>query len=825
MNLNNLNNHINPSTGMPMGQPQGGSARQFMHHSMKSAPLPPLSSQFVQGYPPNAAPAMPMAQMPPHQIPQPPSVPSPTAYAGSPYHTHASPQGIPSTPPGQLQLQQQQQQQQQRYDGQQENIVLPPITSAAFARPVVAPSALSDTDNQGQQPAIKDEIMSPPATKTAKRPYKEPKRGGATATPAKSKKRRSLSCQTCRKLKTRCDFDSTRGMCHRCFVLRLSCSLTTEHVQQPNYLTKVDLTIESDQQAEPPAAQPTAAPAEPEQEDGVSPVQTRLDSLETAISNISTQLLGMRNLLEAVATHAAPTHIAAPPPPVVEQTSEHEILDKATNKAPLVVIRDIDYKLFERLDKYATMRTASQDLGHWTVENVSQELRVKLTDCFFSKCAPYTITDSPAKSLHDDPQTNPSLLMGVLMLQGMRCDSECTHDILQPQLFAIVRSLMGTALMTSPLQLSDIEALMYVAAFNIARKPVQPIFDSWLLTSYAVKLFILSVSFFEFIERASQGMSTPEDLYALRLWNSICLVHYQYAILTGRPVLIPKQYLDQCSLIFRIPGNTMNDAIVLAEVRLYQALVTSQAQQSMRHLTMWKEQHIHEYEADRQLSRNLSIGYEFCLIVFARKYGDVDANTASGSGNGGARESSASPTPHTPETMRGVAIESSVNILNCILDLPPSRISGMPNHPLCVLIYAVMTLCDYFQYTPASVNSLSLIVRTYWYLCHMGEQSRDIINSIARIIKSIIQSARKGATDLFPARARTTNSAMASPEAHIKDDPQAYSLSSPIQAHMPEGDGTEPVFEMPDITQYATFDDFFDGVFSYVHNYTNLIST
>lgn len=854
--------------------------------------LPPLNSQFVQtppagssGYP-NSGVVVHLSQHPSPSQPVVPSGLSPSGYPPSSYYAaHNSPQGIPSTPPPPQQQQQQQSQPQPRYLDPQENVILPPITSAGFARPIAAINIVPQEPVQdNNNPVIKNETLSPPRGQKRHAAAKDSKRssGPSTVTSTKTKKRRSLSCQTCRKLKTRCDFDAGRGMCHRCFVLRLSCSLATEHIQQPNYLTKVDLDLDTTgrdqtQQQQQSEGQDQKQKAQTQAEDSqLAQVQRRLDSLENSMGNISNQLGTLKTLMESMATPPAQVPQASAPPLIPDASmAELQVLDRYTNKAPLVVIRDIDYKLFERLDKYATMRVAAEDLGIWITENAPRELQIKLVNCFLSKCAPYIVPGSPAHTFFDSGDNEPSLMLGVLMLQGMRCDDECTHDTLQPQLFNIVRSLMGTALMTAPLRLCDIEALLYVAAFNIARKPKQPIFDSWLLTSYAIKLFILSVSFDGFSERANQATATADDLYALRLWNYLCLVHYQYAILTGRPVIIPKQYVDQCTIIFRIPGNTMGDAVVLAEVRLYQALLMSQAHQSVQYLSAWKEMHVRELEADRVVGKDLAIGYEFCLIVFARRFGDSGSDrtgdiSASGVGTGEATGStSSSPTP-SHEAMRTSAIESSVRILHCILDLPPSRISGMPNHPLCVLIYAVMTLCHYFAYTPLALDALSLIVRTYWYLCHLGEQSRDIINSIAGIIKSIIQTARKGAVDLFPARAggvgktvsvmpladleigspskssqqqqqnvdgsstfNTIKLAQSSNEDDADEDGEDASLQyqqqsqqdTPQQRTDLSGNEEEPVFEMPDITQYATFDDFFDGVFSYVHQYSNLIST
>ncbi|KAH8892321.1 hypothetical protein GQ53DRAFT_135590 [Thozetella sp. PMI_491] len=43
---------------------------------------------------------------------------------------------------------------------------------------------------------------------------------------AKSTQRRKLACEVCRRMKTRCDYDSVSGFCRRCTNLRIECSLS-----------------------------------------------------------------------------------------------------------------------------------------------------------------------------------------------------------------------------------------------------------------------------------------------------------------------------------------------------------------------------------------------------------------------------------------------------------------------------------------------------------------------------------------------------------------------------------------------------------------------
>jgi hypothetical protein len=608
--------------------------------------------------------------------------------------------------------------------------------------------------------------------------------GGASSNAGHStvaKKRRSLSCQTCRKLKTRCDFDASRGMCHRCFVLRLSCSLAVDQVQQPNYLTKVNL--------EPAPADQQASSVSASASNGNSCFNTkstftnkddsilaRLEVLENAISGIGEQLQSLKDLLGekpvmATAAIAKSNFMLQPSPAAALETL---VLDKNVGQSPLSVIWDIDYKLFDRSEKYATMRAASIEMDTWINAYIDPALEQRLKDSFYTRCQCYIIPNTAIAA----PELSP-LMRGVLLLQGMRCDETATYDGLQPQLFTIVRSLTGTAMMTAPLQLSDIESLLYMAMFNIARKPRQPIFDSWLLSSHAVRLFILSVRFHDMARRGARSQLTPEDKYNLRVWNGICLVHYQYAVLTDRPVAIPEEYLAVGELL---AGVTEFDTRTLAEIKLYQVAVAAKATGDISRLRRWYTQH-GAASSSSTLSPDLRLSYDLCVIILEPP----------------ARQ-----------------IEASIRVLNLLLLLPRERIAGMPNHPLIIIIYAAMTLCRHLPTTTEVGEHLTLIVRSYWYLAQIGKQSRDIVDSIARIIKSVIMATRKADG------AEILNQFVSAKE-HEQPNPSPLPQQQQNE-ELPDDTLNESVLDMLDLSQYSSFDDFFDGVFNYFHNHTDLIS-
>lgn len=57
-------------------------------------------------------------------------------------------------------------------------------------------------------------------------------RSGTEAARKPRKKRKTYSCEVCRKFKTRCDFEPLVGRCHRCSVLKIQCSLTKEREEE-----------------------------------------------------------------------------------------------------------------------------------------------------------------------------------------------------------------------------------------------------------------------------------------------------------------------------------------------------------------------------------------------------------------------------------------------------------------------------------------------------------------------------------------------------------------------------------------------------------------
>lgn len=557
-------------------------------------------------------------------------------------------------------------------------------------------------------------------------------------------------------------------------MLRLECSLSTEKVRAlEHYTRKVE------------------APAVEEEED---PGKSALHKMETKLNKVVKEVTKLSALSDRLSGLETALHSLLPKPADIEMDPR---------RAPLRVIRAIDYKLFDRVDFYNVLKN---DETCRQVEMLLDEIGVEECDRlaaeFLSQCRPF---------VNGTMLGGTTLLRAALVLQGMRTDDVSTHDETQPILFGKVKLLIGTALLTSPLRVQDIEALLYMAQFNAARKPKQPILDSWLLSSYAINQFIQSFDVADILG----SLGSAETKHLVKMFASLCLTNLQYAVSTFRPFSVPKTYMD---FMFEDPVRSMmkaEDPYTLAELELYAAFKEGTVNSWYNNNTTLMMPADDEpkkrgrpckklEDGDKKLRAALLYNaYLYCKIIAVRN------NTEGGEGE---RE----------------GITHSMSVLKTFLKITQPQVLAMPNYPLCILLYAVMTLCDFagevkVESKPKSKSKkkkeepFPLIVEVYWHLYHLGLKQRDIINSIARIIKSLVQNATNRSIEGFgipnpPNPANVQGEAEAegtAPSSVNGTDTELFPLET---------------LDFPDISQYESFDDFFEGMFSYVSNMQSAIS-
>jgi hypothetical protein len=442
--------------------------------------------------------------------------------------------------------------------------------------------------------------------------------------------------------------------------------------------------------------------------------------------------------------------------------------------------------LFKRKDRYEEMTVALGELQDWVGQK--PDYCLQMSNIFKSKCHKYLIESSPYLKNSYNPEVN--LLYGVLILQGMRCsynDQLLEQDqIYQAQLFSIIRRILSTALMTSPLKIQDLEAMLYMSIYNAARKPKQPIFDSWLLTGYAIKLFLVSFDLED--DHDASG-------YTYEIWNNLCACHLEYALSSGKPILIPGNCLDRCSNIrkYRQPAT---DDVILAEISL---LGRMDGQATEATLEQWKTSNYHYFRQNHNSNTDeisfIELVYSYCFVITTSDHQK--------------------------------AIEFSASIIRGFLMKTAEDIDSMPNFPLIVLIYACLTLCKLINYSTTmqqKSETLNLIAKIYWYLYHIaGEQPKVILHSIAHIIRDLLEKTMASPTPnsssvpLLPRQPTSVTTATTSNVSPI--DAMPVNMND-ISYTLPPSDQQlkQPPMapQQLDMSQYSSFKEFFDGVFSYV---------
>lgn len=573
-------------------------------------------------------------------------------------------------------------------------------------------------------------------------------------------------------MKTRCDFDKSKGKCYRCVVLRLECSLegVTSGEDDQQQQQKREEQIKREEQ--------NGTSSNGEIERMLRKVSDQLDRLESRGGGLDGGKQGQGE---------------------IGFERGFEGLD-----APLQIIRQIDHRLFQRGERYDQMREACDELTVWIGQRrdyCDQVLRK-----FEQKCEDFLVQGEEGVrqrateglelsrqeliygndkrvpgSLTDGPGGPSSLLYAVLVLQGMRCDEGSAHEETQPELFKMIRRALSATLITTPLRLPDIEAVLYTAVYNAARKPRQPILDSWLLTGYGITLLLSSVDVRGAIEvvtmarEEDENMGAGRALYIFRLFNELALCHLQYALSLGKPIHVPADLLSQSAFITAARNHTKRDAITAAEIRLLSTLarVISSSSNSTAAFQSWRADYQELFTCDKY--NQLEVGFHYShLLLCTRKL---------------------KTSPDDTEIARR-AIDHANCIVKGFLQLTSNQVEALPNYPLCVLVFGCLTLCRLVSSSVGNRHAqISMVTQVYWYLYHIGERPRDIVYTIANIIKSLVEGTGSSTDEMDS----TTDVGTKRTFEQVDDQ-----LSMELQ-------------NLPDISQYSTYDEFFEGIFSYMN--------
>ncbi|ODV88088.1 hypothetical protein CANARDRAFT_26246 [[Candida] arabinofermentans NRRL YB-2248] len=613
--------------------------------------------------------------------------------------------------------------------GMSNNQVIPDNTAVSRKRPLFEEESVPRADmqtipsNTTDQNAQLDPSTSPSATdpklKTTKR------------------KRRVFSCSNCRKLKTKCGFDPGAPSCSRCHRLRLDCSLSsTVSTEKTNFKHSDMQTV--GEQIEPSTSGRFAAGIR--RMSSLTPTQQvdfddRLFAVENTVDSFNSKLTMLLDMVKQSVSngHQVDFNVSKVDPAFT--SSIHDSL------APLNVIKQIDSKLFKRVNKKAPFTKICDEFLKFYFEN--ERLCLELSRSFLEIShfwiIPGGVTQIDRKYVVEHP-----FITCVFVILAMCFDENYKYVKEQNQLYLLTAKLLGVALVTEPLTDHDIEAILYISMYNIARKPKQSEFDCWLLSSMGLKHSIISIDYKNIMDRVSKNIFNADDMFHLRIFNSMCSVHFQNAIGYGRPIMVPANFYDLHSLTIKFPKATVGDAIKVAELDLYMILSNDLSNQNyfkggineddgllvFSDLVDWKNKWSKIIEQD--VSQMLTFAFNFSQIMLSRKYIYLykERNELN----------------HERLLVAyNTACQFSFDMLDKLLSLSNNLVKGSPSFQLNQIVYACVTLCDFLDVMKPYERkmTLNLISKIYWHLNKIGEKMNDATDTIAKIIKQLVELANE----------------------------------------------------------------------------------
>lgn len=606
------------------------------------------------------------------------------------------------------------------------------------------------------------------------------------------RRRKTSSCVSCRKLKTRCDFEPPTGKCHRCNVLKMPCSLTYEKkIETPERINDAEQVVG-------------------DSGDG------RLDRIERQLGEVLMRL-------DSSAGNSPDKRL----PDRRSKSSEYKYfenlgkkkwnyLDNSTFNAPLNVISRIDARLFGRVDRYISFAKLCEREFFETFYKDNRELCIRLASDFL-KIAHFWIVPGGIKEITHEYVKEHPFITAVFVLLAMGFDENYSYVKEQEDLYWIVRKLLAMATTTSPLTDHDVEAILYCSLYNIARKPAQPLLDSWMVSSDGLKQTMLCTSFQKIIKRRNAKQYKEKDLFHLRIWTLLCVCHLQYSIGNGRPQLIPDDFLEVCDAVIDYPLSNLEDNINYALVKLCKQvhdmfydkdliinLIKYEQVEDIEEVRCFKIDELHRWmEHWKELIDNdgagtLLFNFDFYHVILSRRF------------ISSFKEVSDFKILKYMEIGYNTAMYHSRRILNRFLELPKTMVKGCPSFLLTQIVYACLTLYDFqgkFE-NKFNMKSLNLVSRVYWHLNHVGETKNDATDTVGQIIKTLVD-VRSVTSDSF--EVGESVSLLNENEFEMDYRPLHDEISHDFTSQRNENDNQD-LGDLLNVERFATFEDFFKGI-------------
>ncbi|KAI0888515.1 uncharacterized protein GGS22DRAFT_156079 [Annulohypoxylon maeteangense] len=535
-----------------------------------------------------------------------------------------------------------------------------------------------------------------------------------TGKPPQKRRRRAFSCLSCQKLKCRCEYDTGAQGCHRCQTLRIECSLRGEYAVTPSHPT--------------PAEQlsPNVEERLQRYEDELREIKSMIKDLTPGAGPRNDRTQAVRDYTHNSHERVSNTRQESPSPEFLSVPA-----DKGAQTAPVVVLRSISQQITRGCRRL--LRHINIDLVQ--LQLLDEQTVNELIQLFFRyQGHNLLVCGIEDLSASDETRKVSDFLRSVCCLIGVVYRDDICGTSIHRQIYEQVRITLGQALLSSPLNLEEINAVLIMS--NNANSPSSngvEYVDSWLLTGYCAKQAMLSISFSKIINNIKEGSLTTEDHKAIHLWSKICLHHLHWAATTGRSSIIPMPYIDQCNILLSFYEATMQDGMLVAEIFLYSTLHQKLAHQSYlgdggecKEFLAWKEKWNHLLGLST--SSMLRIGYHAaCLILAVRSLEEVGQGLrpreflsgADGNNDNGSDDENDAPL-HSRRTkendgniLRANACKYAMVVLQTFLEMPSFLMDAVPTC-LCLCIGYCAILLAHHDESQSKVSdqiSLDLITR------------------------------------------------------------------------------------------------------------------
>ncbi|KAJ5155225.1 Transcriptional activator of proteases prtT [Penicillium capsulatum] len=513
--------------------------------------------------------------------------------------------------------------------------------------------------------------------------------------------RRSMTaCNTCRKLKTRCDLDPRSHACRRCLSLsdeadyreRLDCELPeTPERFQDNSSTWSDAN--------------TAIPS----------IEERLVALERGMGEMMHLMRQMIN--QSSNAGGSPSSQAMRSQSVDESTANDQ--GPPPTLQPVQFIQDLQVELCGERD-----HLSETDLGDVVSSGViDAKLSLKLMELYVTASAEgemltggsfFEYFSSWVPINHSQIQRSNGLLFNTVCLLASQhfpgMPAKTIHDIsLQVQ-----HGLTMTLWRRSPLTGDLLQALALLCLYPSSGHK-EGLMDGWLLSGLATNHALMCFGFLKTPVHKSVHPLNEEILPQLRLWNITCLAHLHCALGYGRTVNVQQQHLDHCNRILDHPRATTEDRKIVAEIQLYRTTLRLRnnshrlrlADDEYEEIERWKMEWAYLLTNDGQST--LEIGIWFCQLLLHRTAARIQQESDR----------------LVPEICNNARLIITRSLRTRFAAAP-----GLLDHFHYMLGYAALTICDY---NPSD----ALIDQVRVFLLNLAPSSEHIAYRVAYVVGEV----------------------------------------------------------------------------------------